>query len=80
MKLNYCLNCFNDLVLTVLIGFGLELWSMLFTASLPVVLYWFNNEGSLYLQVNIIYSWLCEGSIYLGERIMYRSFSFEIMC
>ena len=31
------------------------------------------------LQVNLIYSWLCEGSIYLGERIMYLSFAFEIV-
>ena len=29
--------------------------------------------------VNLIYSWLCEGSIYLGERIMYLSFAFEIV-
>ena len=32
-----------------------------------------------YLHVNLIYSWLCEGSIYLGERIMYLSFAFEIV-
>ena len=32
-----------------------------------------------YLQVNLIYSWLCEGTIYLGERIMYLSFAFEIV-
>ena len=44
---------------------------MLFSASFPFALYWFNNEGSSYLQVNLIYSWLCEGSIYLIERIMY---------
>ena len=72
------LYCFNDLVFTVFIGFGLEIWSMLFSASLPFALYWFNNEGNWYLQVNLIYSWLCEGSIYLGERIMYLSFTFEI--
>ena len=29
--------------------------------------------------MNLIYSWLCEGSIYLGERIMYISFAFEIV-
>ena len=52
---------------------------MLFSASLPFALYWFNNEGNWYLQVNLIYSWLCEGSIYLGERIMYLSFAFEIV-
>ena len=67
------------MVLTVFIGFGLEIWSMLFSASLPFALYWFNNEGNWYLQVNLIYSWLCEGSIYLGERIMYLSFAFEIV-
>ena len=44
-----------------------------------IALYWFNNEGSWYLQVNLIYSWLCEGSKYLGERIMYLSFAFEIV-
>ena len=38
-----------------------------------------NNEGIWYVQVNLIYSWLCEGSIYLGERIMYLSFAFEIV-
>ena len=63
----------------VLIGFGLEIGSMLFSVSLPFALYWFNNEGSWYLQVNLIYSWLCEGSIYLGERIMYLSIAFEIV-
>ena len=42
-------------------------------------LYWFHNEGSWYLQVNLMYSWLCEGSIYLGERITYLSFAFEIV-
>ena len=54
---------------------------MLFSASLPLpfALYWFYNEGNWYLQVNLIYSWLCEGSIYLGERIMYLSFAFEIV-
>ena len=52
---------------------------MLFSASLPFALYWFNNEGSWYLQVNLIYSLLCDGSIYLGERIMYLSFAFEIV-
>ena len=67
------------MVLTVFIGFGLEIWSMIFSASLPFALYWFNNEGNWYLQVNLIYSWLCEGSIYLGERIMYLSFAFEIV-
>ena len=36
---------------------------MLVSASLSVALYLFNNEGSWYLQVNVIYSWLCEGSI-----------------
>ena len=41
---------------------------MLFSASLPVALYWFNNEGIWYLHVNL----------YLGERIMYLSFAFEI--
>ena len=46
---------------------------------IAIALYWFNNEGSWYLQVNLIYSWLCEGSIYLGERIMYLSFAFEIV-
>ena len=40
------------------------------SASLPVALYLFNNEGSWYLQVHLIYSWLCEGSIYVGEQIM----------
>ena len=69
----------NDFVLTVLMGFGLVIWSMLFSASLPFALYWFNNEGSWYLQVNLIYSWLYEGSIYFGERIMYPSFPFEIV-
>ena len=44
------------MVLTVLIGFGLEIWSMLFSASLPCALYGFNNEGSWCLQVNLIYS------------------------
>ena len=63
----------------MLIGFGLEIWSMLFSASLPFGLYLFNNEGSWYLLVNLIYSWLCEGSIYLGERFMYLSFAFEIV-
>ena len=29
---------------------------MLFSALLPVALYLFNNEGSWYLQVNLIYS------------------------
>ena len=67
------------MVLTVFIGFGLEIWSMLFSASLPFALYWFKHEGNWYLQVNLIYSWLCEGSIYLGERIMYISFAFEIV-
>ena len=67
------------MVLTVLIGFELEIWSMLFSASLSCALYWFNNEGSWYLQVNLIYSLLCEGSIYLGERIMYPPFAFEIV-
>ena len=67
------------MVLTVFIGFGLEIWSMLFSASLPFALYWFNNEGNWYLQVNLIYSWLCGGSIYLGERIMYLSFAFEFV-
>ena len=67
------------MVLTLFIGFGLEIWSMLFSASLPFALYWFNNEGNWYLQVNLIYSWLCEGRIYLGERIMYLSFAFEIV-
>ena len=67
------------MVLTVFIGFRLEIWSMLFSASLLFALYWFNNEGNWYLQVNLIYSWLCEGSIYLGERIMYLSFAFEIV-
>ena len=43
---------------------------MLFSATLPFALYWFNIEGSWYLQVNSIYPWVCEGSIYLGERIM----------
>ena len=57
---------------------------MLFSASLPFALllfalYWFNDEGNWYLQVNLIYAWLCEGSIYLGERIMYLSFAFEIV-
>ena len=52
---------------------------MLFSVSFPFALYWFNNEGNWYLQVNLIYSWLCEGSIYLGERIMYLSFAFEIV-
>ena len=52
---------------------------MLFLASLPVALYLFNNEGSWYLQVNLIYVWLCEGSIYVGERIMYLSFAFDIV-
>ena len=52
---------------------------MLFSASLSVALYLFNNEGSWYLQVNLIYSWLCEGSIYVGERIMYLSFSFDMV-
>ena len=52
---------------------------MLFSASLQVALYLFNNEGRWYLQVNLIYSWLCEGSIYLGGRIMYLSFAFEIV-
>ena len=52
---------------------------MLFSASLPFALYLFNNEGNWYLQVNLIYSWLCEGSIYLCERIMYLSFAFEIV-
>ena len=70
---------FNDLVLTVFIGFVLEIWFMLFSASLPFAFYWLNNEGNWYLQVNLIYSWLCEGSIYLGERIMYLSFAFEIV-
>ena len=59
------------------IGFRLELWSMLFSASLPFALYWFNNEGNWYLQVNLI--WLCDGNIYLGERIMYLPFAFEIV-
>ena len=36
------------------------------------------NEGSRYMHVNLIYSWLCEGSIYLGEKIMYISFACEI--
>ena len=67
------------MVLTVLIGFGIELWSMLFSASLSFALYWFNNEGSWYMQVNLLYSWLCEGSIYLEDRIMYLSFAFEIV-
>ena len=67
------------MVLTVLIGFGLEIWTMLFSASFPFALYWFNNEGNWYLQVNLIYSWLCEGSIYLGERIMYLAFANEIV-
>ena len=40
--------CVNDLVLTVFIGFGPEIWSMLFSALLPFALYWFNNEGSWY--------------------------------
>ena len=31
------------------------------------------------MQINLIYSWLCEGSIYLGERIMYLSFAFKIV-
>ena len=52
---------------------------MLFSASLPFALYSFNNEGNCYLQVNLIYSWLCDGSIYLGEQIMYLSFAFEIV-
>ena len=52
---------------------------MLFSASLPFGLYWFNHEGSCYLQVNLIYVWLCEGSLYLGERFMYLSFAFEIV-
>ena len=52
---------------------------MLFSEALPLALYCFNNEGSWYLQVNLIYSWLCEGSIYSGERIMYLSFAFEIV-
>ena len=51
---------------------------MLFSISLLVALYWF-NRGRWYLQVNVIFSWLCEGSIYLGERIMYLSFAFEIV-
>ena len=69
------------MVLTVLIGFGLELlWSMLFSASLIFDLYWLNNEGSWYLKVNLIYySWLSEGSLYLGERFMYLSFALEIV-
>ena len=50
---------------------------MLFSASLSVALYWFNNKDRWYLQVNLIYLWLCEASIYLGERIMYLSFAFE---
>ena len=53
---------------------------MLFSTSLPVALYLFNNEGSWYLQVNLIYSWSCEGSIYVGERIMYLSFAFDMVC
>ena len=50
---------------------------MFFSVSFPVALYWFNNEdeGNWYPQVNLIYLWLCEGSIYLGERIMYLSFT-----
>ena len=36
-------------------------------------------RGSWYLQVNLIYAWSCEGSIYLGEQIMYLSFAFEIV-
>ena len=36
-------------------------------------------EGSWYLQVNLIYAWLCEGSTYIGERIMYLSFAFDIV-
>ena len=52
---------------------------MSFSASLPVALCWFNNEGSWYLQVNLIYALLCEGSIYLGERLMYLSFAIEIV-
>ena len=67
------------MVLTVFIGFGLEIWSMLFSASFPFALYWFNNEGNWNLQVNLIYAWLCEGSLYLGERIMYLTFVFEIV-
>ena len=42
---------------------------LLLTSSLDA-LYWFDNEGSRYLQVNLIYSWFYEGSIYLGERII----------
>ena len=69
------------MVSTVFIGFELELWSMLFSASLPLpfALYWINNEDNWYLKVNLIYSWLCEGRIYLGERIMYLSFDYEIV-
>ena len=52
---------------------------MLFSASLLVALYLFNNDGSWYLKGNLIYSWLCEGSIYVGERIMYLSFAFDIV-
>ena len=70
---------FYIVLMSFFIGFGLEIWSMLVSASLPFALYWFNNEGNWYLQVNLIYSWLCEGSKYLGERIMYLSFAFEIV-
>ena len=48
-------------------------------ASLTVALYLFNNEGSWYLQVNLIYLWLCEGSIYVDEQIMYLSLAFDIV-
>ena len=52
---------------------------MLFSASLPVALYMCNNKGGWSLQVNLIYSWLCERSIYVGERIMYLLFAFDII-
>ena len=47
MTLNNVFNYSNDLVLTGLIGFGLELLSMWLSASVSVALYWFNNESSL---------------------------------
>ena len=56
-----------------------RVWFLYVSASLPVASYLFKNEGSWYLQVNLIYSWLCEGSIYVGERIIYLSFAFDIV-
>ena len=52
---------------------------MLISASLPDAIYWFNNEGIWYRKVNLIYAWVCEGGLYLGKRIMYFSFAFEIV-